>query len=173
MQFQYDIYGFSKQRDKKTIEHFLDYFSFREKIENRENQEIGINENEKYNIDEFWIPIKTLSEVINYGVNNLNFGFSFYIADNLKKDIKQIIIKFTYDKNIIFGISIDENRKENNKLIDNYDKAIEIEKTIEKLTNSIKTSIQFENAPSNDEEGFENEVKLWENKYKEKNKKYR
>jgi hypothetical protein len=44
----YDIYGLSRQRDKKTIEKFLNYFSIREKIENREGQEIAVYKNEKY-----------------------------------------------------------------------------------------------------------------------------
>jgi hypothetical protein len=38
----YDIYGLSKQRDTKTVEKFLNYFSIREKIENRKGQEIAV-----------------------------------------------------------------------------------------------------------------------------------
>lgn len=160
----YDIYGLSKQRDKKTIEKFLNYFSIREKIENREGQEITIYKNDKYKIEETWLAIRTLTEVIDFGLENLNYGFAFYISDNLIEGINHIILKFTYDGKIIFGISVEENIiSANENLIDNYNKAIEVERLIADLTNSEKTSIQFENAPSDDEEEFDSDIEILRN----------
>jgi hypothetical protein len=167
----YDIYGLSKQRDKKTIETFLNYFANRDKIEDREGQEIAVYNNEKYNTEETWTAITTLTEVIDFGLENKNFGFAFYIGDNLKEGINHIILKFTFDSKIIFGISVEENRiSDNGKLIDNYDKALEIEKSIAELTNSAKTSIQFEYAPSDDEVEFDSDIEIWRNMNEEKRK---
>jgi hypothetical protein len=167
----YDIYGLSRQRDKKTIEKFLNYFSEREKIENRAGQEIAVFKNEKYKIAETWTTINTLTEVIDFGLENKNFGFAFYIGDNLKQGVNHIILKFTYDAKIIFGISVEEKRiAENGEIIDNYDKALEIEKSISELTNAVKTSIQFEYAPSADEEEFDSDIEIWRSMNEEKRK---
>lgn len=168
----YDIYGLSKQRDKKTVEKFLNYFSIREKIENREGQEIAVYENKKYKTEETWTSISTLTEVIDFGLENNNFGFAFYIGDNLKEGINHIILKFTFDGKIIFGISVEENKiDDNGNLIDNYDKALEVEKVITELTNSIKTSIQFEYDPSDDEDEFDSDIEVWRNMNEEKRNK--
>lgn len=165
----YDIYGLSRQRDKKNIEKFLNYFSTREKIENIEGQEIVILKNEKYKKEQAFISISTLTEVIDFGLKNQNLGFGFYISDNLKKGISYIILKFTFDGKIIFGISIEEKNITNNgNLIDNYDKALEIEKIIAEITNSKKTSIQFEYAPSDDEEEFDINIEMWRKMNEEK-----
>ncbi len=165
----YDIYGLSHKRDKQTIEKFLDFYCFREKVEHREGQEIRIYKNERYGLYDIDIPVKTLSEVIEYGVNNSNHGFAFYISDNLKENVKDLVLKFTYDGKIIFGVSIEENLlTKDGKLVDNYNKAQIIEMSIAALTNSIKTSIQLEYPPSDDEEEFDNDIKLWSNeKYNE------
>lgn len=168
----YDIYGLSKQRDKTTVEKFLNYFSIREKIENREGQEIAVYKNEKFKTEETWKAIRTLTEVIDFGLENENFGFAFYIGDNLKEGINHIILKFTFDGKIIFGISVEENKiDDNGNLIDNYDKALEVEKAIAELTNSTKTSIQFEYAPSDDEDEFDSDIEVWRNMNEEKRKK--
>lgn len=168
----YDIYGLSKQRDKKTVEKFLNYFSIREKIENREGQEIAVYKNEKYKKEETWAAISTLTEVIDFGLKNQNFGFAFYIGDNLKEGINHIILKFTFDGKIIFGISVEEKILDDNGcLIDNYIKALEVEKKIVELTKSTKTSIQVEYAPSDDEEEFDNDIEMWRNMNEEKRKK--
>lgn len=168
----YDIYGLSKQRNKAAIERFLNYFSFRQKIENREGQEIAVHKNEKYNTEETWTEISTLTEVIDFGLENRNFGFVFYIGDNLKEGINHIILKFTFDGKIIFGISVEENKiDDKGNLIDNYDKALEIEKEIAELTNSTKTSIQYEYSPANDEDEFDSDIEVWRNMNEEKQKK--
>ena len=160
----YDIYGFSKHRDKQTIEKFLTYFCRRDKIENVEGQEIAIYQNDKYKVEEQFIPVSSLTEVIEFGLKYSNYGFAFYIGkrEHYENDINGVILKFTFDGKIIFGISVEEHRlSDQGALIDNYDKAIEIEKRIVELTNSAKTSIQFENAPSDDEEEFDSDIELW------------
>ncbi len=160
----YDIYGLSHKRDKETIEKFLDFYCLREKVEDRKGQEIRIYKNERYGINDTTIPVKTLSEVIDYGVNNSNSGFAFYISDHLKENVNDIVLKFTYDGKIIFGVSIEENLlTPEGKLVDNYSKAQNIERSMEDLTNSAKTSIQLEYSPSDDEDEFDKDIKLWAN----------
>jgi hypothetical protein len=163
----YDIYGISKSRDKETIELFLNFYCQRELIENFEGKgvEVAIYSNEKYGVKETYIPVNTLSEVIDYGLSRPNLGFAFYIGtkSNYKKDIDGVILKFTFDDKIIFGISIEENSlTDEGQLIDNYDKALEIQKEIQELTNSTKTCIQFEYAPADDEEEFDSDIKHWQ-----------
>ncbi len=158
----YDVYVLSESRDKRTVEKFLNQFCFRDKIENIEEQEIAVRKNEKYNVEETWVKIKTISEVINFGLKESNHGFVFYISDNLKEDISHIILKFTFDGKIILGVSVKEYRiDENGRLVDNYDRALNIERLISELIDARKTSIQFENAPSDDEEEFDKEIEVW------------
>ena len=164
----YDIYGLSRNRDKVTIERFLGHYCDRQKVENREGQEILIYQNDKYNVPEINLSIKTLTEVIDYGIKNLNYGFAFYIGDNLKPEINHVILKFTFDGKIIFGISVEEKTIE---LIDNYPLASKIEKDIARLTESYKTSIEFEYTPSDDEEEFDKDIELWSNMNNEKQSK--
>jgi hypothetical protein len=165
----YDIYGLSERRDIETTEIFLNHFCYRDKVEDRDKHEIGIFKNDKYGVDELIIQIKTLSEVIEYAVNNRKQCFVFYIGDYLKKNIGHIILKFTYDEKVIFGISIEEKiLTENGQLVDNYEEALIIEKEISKLTNATKTSIQFEYPPSDTEEEFDSDIELWRSMNDEK-----
>lgn len=167
----YDVYGLTKKRNKKTVERFLTYYSFREKIENRVGQELLVYKNDKYKVEESITTINTLTELIDFGIKNNNLGFVFYIGDNLKKGIDHIILKFTYDGKIIFGISIEEKKlNEKGELIDNYIKALEIERSIAMITKSNKTSIQFEYAPSDDEDEFDSDIELWKSMNEEKQK---
>ena len=81
-------------------------------------------------------------------------------------------MKFTFDGKVIFGISVEEKKIDDNGiLIDNYDKALEVEKKIAELTNSTKTSIQFDYAPSDDEEEFDSDIEMWRNMNEDKRKK--
>ncbi len=157
----YDIYGFSRLRNKQTIEKFLAHFCIREMAEDREGQEIWSPANARHGLEEIEIPVQTLTEVIDYGVNHPKQGFAFYISEGLK-NVKSIILKFTFDGNMIFGISIEEKMvSKDGKLLNNYLEATQIAKQIATLTESIKTSIQFEYPPSDDEAEFNSDMELW------------
>ncbi len=94
-----------------------------------------------------------------------------YIGAHLKGGINHIILKFTADAKIIFGISIEEKRIEPNGLwADNYDYAYKIEKQLAVLTQASKTSIQFEYPPADNEEEFDKDIVLWKNIRAEINK---
>lgn len=166
----YDIYALSKARNKQNIEKFLARFAHRNQIENCENQEIwafSLKDPEK----EVLIHALTLTEVIHFGVENRDHCFAFYIGAHLKGGINHIILKFTADAKIIFGISIEEKRIESNGLLtDNYDYAYKIEKQLAVLTQASKTSIQFEYPPADNEEEFDKDILLWKNIRAEINK---
>lgn len=151
----YDIYVLSSQRNAATIERFLNRFSHRERIENREGQQIAVYKNEKYGIRESLIPIETLTEVIEFGIAHPHLGFSFYISDHLKGEISYIILKFTFDEKIIFGISIEKNRiTDRGTAADNFDSATALAQEMKELTGASHSLILTEYAPPDDEDEF-------------------
>lgn len=95
-------------------------------------------------------------------MENPNHGFAFYIGDYLKENINHVILKFTYDKKMIFGLSINSIDETSN---DNYYLAERIISEISSLINSVKTSIQFENPPADDEDEFDENMLLWNKIY--------
>ena len=161
----YDIYGFSKNRNKETIDKFIAHYANRKEVENCGNCELVIQKYKKYISNELLIPVKTLSEVIDYGIKNKNHGYAFYLPlTGLKEDIKSVILKFTYDSSIIFGLSIEA---ESDSEEDNYLRAFELETEMRELFFTVETSIQFEYPPSEDEEDFKESKKAWEEMNKE------
>lgn len=162
----YDIYGLSKKRDKETIERFLEHFTHRDLIEDREGQEIFGMPNKKYGQEDFSIPVKTLSEVIQFGIDNPNVCFCFYMGTrtNLKSGIGDVLLKFTFDAKVIFGVAIEDTiLLEDGSLASNFPYALKVKEQIEALTGAHKSSIQFEYAPSNDEEEFDADMEVWKN----------
>ncbi len=157
----YNIYALSKQRNQIDIEKFLNYFSYRNEIENRSGQEIIALENAN-DKNEIRLPINVLREVLEFGVKNSDYCFVFYINDNLKEDIKEVILKFTSDRQIIFGVSIESKKIiEDGSLVDNYDRACELEKLLSDIAATSKTSIQIEYAPADNEEEFDEDIHYW------------
>jgi hypothetical protein len=158
----YDIYVCSNKRDKKTIERFLNHFANRKLIEDQSNCEIFIAGSDKYNIDESSVKVNSLTQILDFGIAKKEIGFAYYISNNLDERINHIILKFTFDAKIIFGISIETKRiAPTGNLLDNYKQALTIEQEMCELSNSIKSSIQVEYAPSDDEKEFEEDKKLW------------
>ena len=79
----------------------------------------------------------------------------------LRKTVQCYLPITTFDGKIIFGISIEENKLNQNELIDNFDIALDIEHEITELTNSKKTLIAIEHAPSDDEDEFNKDIEYW------------
>lgn len=146
----YDIYGLSQKRDKETIEVFLNYFCYREKEENRSSGEGIFLENEELGIDEEFIPVNTLSQVIDYGIKNPNWVFAFYL-NKYFKNVESVILCFTNDNQIVFGVSVEVNRIENGQLIDNADKCDQLAEAIAVLTSAHKTIMGVELPPPRSE----------------------
>jgi len=160
----YEIYGLSENRDKETIERFLEHFTFRNLIEDRKGQEISVHSNVKYGVEEFFKPVKTLSQVIQFGINHPNIGFAFYIGNgkNLKPGIGDVLLKFTFDSKLIFGVGIEEKVVlKDGSVVSNFPFAVEVKEQLIELTGAYKTSIQFEYPPSDDEAEFDEDMEMW------------
>lgn len=157
----YDIYSLS-ERNKRYIERFLRHFCDRGMIENRAGHEITIDGHEKYGVPAQSIPVSSLTEVIDYGVSHPTHGFTFYVSDHLlTRAIKGVILKFTYDGKIIFGVYIEVYKPLLfGWLTHNIRLARRLEKEVALLTNTIKTSIHVEYAPADDEEEFDSDTAL-------------
>lgn len=169
MSLCYDIYALSTHRNQETIEKFLHYYTNRPGIEDREGEEIMVYSNEKYGVQEISIPVHTMTDVLAFGIKNENKGFYFYVSDHLLAGVRFVILKFTYDNKLIFGISVDESRVEDNgRIVDNYDRALKIQSELVELTQATKTSIMYEYAPADDEEEFDADIEQWKTMNKEK-----
>ena len=165
---KFDIYGFSRAREQNTIEDFLNYYIHRDKSERYHGLEITVWENEKYGIDE-WFNIGgeniSLSEVIEYGVKNKKHGFTNYIyAPYCKSIVERVILHFTYDGALIFGVSIDAGEVYD---INKYNNALKVAHELIGRFGIIKTSIQWLTGPAKDEEEFDSDIKYWTERHKE------
>ena len=159
MGLSFNIYGFSIHRDKKTIEKFLHQYTYRTEVEDWKDCDLSIYENDTYEIQEQYVSIRTLTEAIEYGLEHKNHGFAFYIGSKgVKGDISHVILKFTYDSAIIFGLSITEYAQDGQA---NYKRAYELEQELKAFLPVQKTSIQFEYPPSDDKEEFEESIEVW------------
>lgn len=78
----------------------------------RPGDSITIFSNEKYNVKQEDIAIETATALIALGVKNTNKRFCTYFHDGLKPGIASLLLKFTYNNKIIYGVSVDENEKE-------------------------------------------------------------
>jgi hypothetical protein len=150
--FSLDIYGLSDKKDNKVIELFLSEFTYRDQIEARAGDIVTIFSNEKYNVYKEDIAIETTTDLINLGVRNRNKGFCAYFHRGLKPDITSLLLKFTYDDKIIYGVSVDESNE--SRARDVRDKLI--------TDFCVKdVSIEFENPPADDEAEFYENKEAW------------
>lgn len=146
----YDIYGLSNQRDKETIDKFINYFCYRDDVEYLgEDSGIFVRSSDECNED--FIPLSTLTDVIEWGLNNPTKGFSFYLHKGFKT-VKGLILTFTYDSKMVFGVSIEYNEIVNGKLINNASLCDVLANKVSEVTNSYKTLIGLELPPPRSEE---------------------
>lgn len=156
----YDIYGLSLRRDETTVERFLKHFCYRESIEPISEKWIQVQSSEKYQVSEVELPLNSIAEMLEYAICNPTHCFVFYNQVALKAEIKCIILKFTWDEKIVFGISIEEWTASGT---DNYLQARIIEAEIKLITESYKSYISVEYPPASDEEEFNEDVVMWRN----------
>lgn len=155
----FDIYVLSDERNTEAIEKFLMRYCDRAANEMRDGgQEIAIYKSDKYGIAEQFIPIDTLTAVIRHGTQNLHHGFCFYISRHLK-GVKDVMLKFTYDGKMVFGVSIDTGLHDD---YGNYPYAKQLAGELKKITKGYKENITVEYAPADDEEEFDADVAMWQ-----------
>jgi hypothetical protein len=115
-----DIYALTRQRDRATIERFLDEYSDRAADEERGDEELLL-ENPAY-FTEDWTgqrsgpfpetawedePAYTLSHIIERGLDHPRRAFTAYLTAKAP-DLDGIILAFTRDDQLVLGLSIDD-----------------------------------------------------------------
>lgn len=107
----YDIYVLSSLRDQITLNKFINHYTERTAIEDRKDEEImvlplGVAEEENMLLDEYdWMPAINVENVIKIGVSKPIRAFRLYLPSN-KNNFSSIIITFTSDNLVIFGLSL-------------------------------------------------------------------
>ncbi|MDO7877108.1 hypothetical protein Q5H93_20350 [Hymenobacter sp. ASUV-10] len=151
----YDIYGLSLERNSATVERFLARFCWRAGLEPLTDTFLQVWPREKYpTVPMVELDIHSIAELTDYAERNPTHGFNFYTQVALRSDIKTVIIKFTYDAKVVFGISITD-------WGDNYSQAHAIEKEIREITQAYKSYISLEYPPADDEEEFDEDMIVW------------
>jgi hypothetical protein len=107
-----NVYGISKYRDEATIQHFLNEYVDRVASEDRSDEELMLlpldNPMESSRVEDFeWEPAQTLTYILKRGLQVPRRAFTVYLLSS-KKDIDQVILSFTSDNQVIFGLSIND-----------------------------------------------------------------
>lgn len=156
----YDIYGLSTQRDAVTVERFLNHFCDRAQLEPLVDTWLQVWPNEKYQTPEVERPLHSIAELLAYAVANPSHAFVFYNQKGLRDDVTCMILQFTYDAKVVFGISIETNTVDGT---DTYAQAITVEAEIRHITGATKSYIAAEYPPAQDEEEFDADITTWQN----------
>ncbi|PWV87368.1 hypothetical protein DFQ01_1612 [Paenibacillus cellulosilyticus] len=113
----YDLYVLSSLRDRNSLNNFINRFSDRQSCEDLKDEELmilphGISDDVSTNFDEYdWVPAVDISNVVEIGMKKPFKGFRFYL--NSKEDyISKLILSFTTDGYVIYGLSIDSELKD-------------------------------------------------------------
>jgi hypothetical protein len=154
----YDVYGLSRKRDAATIERFLHHFCYRDQLEPLVDQWLQVWVKGTGFLDEVERPLTTVDELVTYAVQHPTHCFVWYQQFALRGDIKSVILKFTYDEQIVFGISLAEGQADGT---DNFAWALQVEAAIRQLTEAHKHYIAVEYPPADDEQEFDVDVAMW------------
>lgn len=109
-----DIYAFSHRRDREIIERFIDRYVDRSRSEIRPEEEeivmlrLDVVDDSPQTPNPYeGEPAKTLSHVIERGLDYPRRSFTFYLSSK-QPAIYRVILHFTNDDKIVFGLSIDD-----------------------------------------------------------------
>lgn len=150
--FWFDIYGLSDKKDKELINKFLSEFAHRDQIEDRSGDIVAIFSDQNDDANQENIAVETTTDLIELGVKTFNKGFVAYFHKGLKPDITSLLLKFTYDNKIIYGVSVDQNNK------------TEARNVRDKLIRDFHVkdvSIECEFPPADDESEFYRNKEYW------------
>jgi hypothetical protein len=159
MSMFYDIYGLSQERNGPAIERFLSHFCDRNALDPLSDKWLQVAENEQYQVPEIELPLNSIADLIDYAVQNPTHCFVFYNQEALRPDVTCVFLKFTYDRKVIFGVSIEETGI---NLEDNFPHALTIEAEIIRITGAYKSFIAVEEPPAKDEEAFDADREAWQ-----------
>ena len=151
MSWYYEIYAFSDLRDEKTLDTFFQKYSNREKVE---NNEFLI---QTWSGEEIEIVVDSLTDLIDFAKTNPFYHFRNYIEPH-KEGITHLILSFTEDSGIIFGICIDE---KNERTFNNYTQCLEIENNLKSQFKYTYISTNYPPAKNLNE--FKDDIVKWQN----------
>jgi hypothetical protein len=107
-----DIYVVSKSRDRDTLERFIHTYVDRQANEMRGDEELMMLPLDATNIparlDQWdWEPALTLGHILNRGLDYPRRAFVVYLKPK-DKAFDRVILAFTADDYVVFGLSIDD-----------------------------------------------------------------
>lgn len=107
-----DIYVLCLNRDRATIERFLDLFVDRKVAEHRSDEQLMMlplgADHEPETLDEWdWEPAKTLANAVNRGLEYPRRCFALYL-EPATSDVETTILQFTRDDKLILGLEIED-----------------------------------------------------------------
>lgn len=150
--FHIDIYTISDNRNKENIEKFLLKYADRKIIETTKDFEVDILNNSEYRN----IKLKSFNGLIELGLSDLKNCFTIYLSSNIL-EIKSVILSFTEDGKMIFGISIDENN--------NYEFAKKLSIELKSNNSGIESFFDIESIPAKSMKEFLENIGLAKNKF--------
>lgn len=110
-----DLYGLTKYRQESYIFQFLDTYVDRAAEEERQDEELmimpiestsGLTEPSGWD----WEPARTLSHVIQRGLDIPLRAFTVYVASK-HNSVQHAVISFTSDEQLILGLTINDRQK--------------------------------------------------------------
>ena len=150
--FHIDIYTISNNRNNENIEKFLLKYVDRKIIQETKDFEVDIlNNNTHRNI-----KLKSFNDLIGLGLSDFKNCFTIYLSSAIL-EIKSIILSFTADGKVIFGISIDENN--------NYEFAEKLSVDLKSNNFGIESFFDIESIPAINMKDFLENVEIAKNKF--------
>lgn len=152
----FDIYCLSTERNELAVERFLCRFCERERLDPLPETWLYMMPSVKYQALEYheFLPA-SMAEVIASAVGHPTHCFEFSTRAALRPGITTLHLRFTYDGQVVFGVSIEE--------MDGYHRAQALATEITHLTRAHKSYIAVEYPAACDEEGFDADVLMWQN----------
>ena len=158
-----DIYALSPRRDRETIGRFLDAYCDRAASDDLFG---GGSEVEVYTADMAgqegeWKSAEILDHAIALGLEHPDWAFCLYLK-SVREDIYQVMLAFTTDGHVVFGVSVDEEDESDASL----DVARRLMRELAAEYEAILGVVLFEMPPAQDEASFrayqEEALAYWE-----------
>jgi hypothetical protein len=155
-----DIYAITNRRDLETINRFIDTYVDRTASEDRDDEQLmmlplGKGAEIKSLNDYDWEPAKTLSNIVQRGLDHPRRSFTVYLVPS-RPGINRVILSFTTDDQLVLGLSIDDATE----LPENSELAKQALFNLAREYNSHLGTIAVEQPPPKSEEDFLKDMKM-------------
>ena len=155
----YDIYCLSRGRDAATIERFLQHFCQRAQVEPLVNQWLQVWTSDGRFLDEVECPLTTVAEVVAYATAHPTHSFVWYQQQAVRADLYSVLLKFTTDAQVVFGLCIAERQVDGS---DNLPQAQQLAAELWHVTAAHNSYIAVEYPPASSETEFEADRAMWQ-----------